>query len=197
MATTKDTKQRLLSAAYDLMLSKGYASTSVDEICEAAQVSKGSFYHSFDSKQDLAIAVLVHHMAGATDEMERGLDLTDVEGPERAIRYVKHIEDGAEELWSDGCLIGSFALELAETNPEISGTVSRIFRDLENHMERVFSPLCRAHRGPDTPPPRELAEQFLAVIEGGVVLSRAHRDRRYVPQSIRCFRRYLETLARA
>ena len=136
-------------------------------------------------------------MAGAADEIERGLDLDGIEGPQRTIRYVKHVEDGAEELWHDGCLVGSFALELAETHPEIRETVSRLLRGFQDHMEKVFEPLCQAHRGPDTPSPRELAEQFLAVIEGGVVLSRAHRDRRYVPQAIRCFRRYLESLARS
>lgn len=196
MEAKLDTKTRLLEATYSLMLKKGYPSTSVDEICEAAEVSKGSFYHFFKSKQDLALAMLEHHMDGATVAIEQGLDLTGLDGPQRTIRYVKHVEDGAEELWRDGCLIGSFALELAETNPEIRQSVSKIFRDLVDHMEQVFVPLCDAHRGADTPPARELAEQFIMVIEGGVVLSRAHHDRRYVPQAIRSFRRYLENLAR-
>lgn len=191
-----DTRTRLLDATYTLMLRKGYPSTSVDEICQAAEVSKGSFYHFFKSKQELALAMLAHHMDGAIEEIEKGLDLEEVEGPEQTVRYVKHVEDGAEELWRDGCLIGSFALELAETHPEIRETVSRVFRDLVDHMEKVFRPLCEAHPGPDTPPPRELAEQFIMAIEGGVVLSRAHHDRRYVPQAIRSFRRYVEKLAR-
>jgi hypothetical protein len=119
-----------------------------------------------------------------------------VDGPERAIRYVRHVEQASEEVWKDGCLIGSLALELAETHPEIREKLSQVFRDLTDHLETVFIPLCRAHPGPDTPPPRELAEQMLVVIEGGVVLSRAHYDRRYVPQALRCFRRYLESLRR-
>lgn len=192
-----DTRTKLLTAAYSLMLSKGYPATSVDEICEAAGVSKGSFYHFFKSKQELTIAVLEFHMADAQEVIEGGLDLEGVEGPQRAIRYVKHVEQGSEEIWSDGCLIGSLALELAESHPEIRMRISQIFRALTDHFEQVFIPLCQAHRGPDTPPARELAEQFIAVIEGGVVLSRAHQDRRYVPQAIRCFRRYLETLARS
>jgi TetR/AcrR family transcriptional repressor of nem operon len=196
MTVRSDAKTRLLDAAYMLMLTKGYPSTSVDEICESAGVSKGSFYHYFKSKQELTLAMIEHHMADAKETIEGGLDLTGVEGAERAIRYVKHVEDGAEDIWKDGCLIGSLALELAETNPEVREKVSQVFRDLTDHFERVFAPLCQAHRGPDTPPPRELAEQFIAVIEGGVVLSRAHLDRRFVPQAIRCFRRYLESLLR-
>ena len=196
MTKPSETRIRLLDAAYSLLLHKGYPATSVDEICETAEVSKGSFYHLFKSKEAMTLAVLEHHMAEAKDEIEKGLNTDGLDGAQRAIRYVKHVEDAAEELWRDGCLIGSLALELAETNPEIRERVSGIFRDLTDHFERVFLPLCQAHRGPDTPPPRELAEQFLVVIEGGVVLSRAHFDRRYVSQALRCFRRYLETLAR-
>jgi TetR/AcrR family transcriptional repressor of nem operon len=195
MVIKSDTKTRLLEATYGRMLSKGYPATTVDEICEAAGVSKGSFYHFFKSKQELALAMLEHHTAGTMETLEAGLDLTGLSGAERAIRYVQHVEQGAEETWREGCLIGSFALELAETNPEIRARISQIFRDLADHFERIFTPLCQAHRGPRTPAPRELAEQFIAVIEGGVVLSRAHMDRRFVPQAIRCFRRYLETLA--
>jgi TetR/AcrR family transcriptional repressor of nem operon len=197
MEARPDTRTRLLDATYALMIRKGYPSTSVDEICAAAEVSKGSFYHFFKSKQELGIALLEHHMDGAMQEIEEGLDLSGVDNPtERVIRYVKHVEEKSEDVWSEGCLIGSFALELAETNPEIRAKVSRIFRDLVDELERVFAELCQALRGPDAPPPRELAEQFIMVIEGGVVLSRAHADRRYVPQAIRGFRRYLESLAR-
>ena len=197
MQTSLDTRTRLLEATYSLMIRKGYPSTSVDEICTAAEVSKGSFYHFFKSKQDLAIALLEHHMDGAMEAIEEGLDLTGADKPaERVVRYVRHVEEKSEDVWSEGCLIGSFALELAETYPEIREKVSGIFRDLVDDLEKVFTPLCQAHRGPDTPPARELAEQFIMVIEGGVVLSRAHSDRRYVPQAIRGFRRYLEALAR-
>jgi TetR/AcrR family transcriptional repressor of nem operon len=193
----KDSKTRLLESAYALMLSKGYPATTVDEICEQAGVSKGTCYHFFKSKQHLALAMLEHHMAGAQDTIESGLDLSGLDGAERAVRYVHHIEQIAEEVWRDGCLIGAFALELAETQPEVRAKVSQIFRGLADHFEKLFTPLCKQHRGPDTPSPRELAEQMLAVIEGGVVLSRAHNDKRMVPQALRCFRRYLETLKRS
>lgn len=196
MPKPSETRTRLLNAAYSLLLQKGYPATSVDEICDAAEVSKGSFYHFFKSKEAMTLAVLEYHMARAKQEIEKGLDTKGLDGAQRAIRYVKHVEDAAEELWKDGCLIGSLALELSETNPEVRQRISEIFRDLTDHFEQVFLPLCQAHRGPDTPPPRELAEQFVIVIEGGVVLSRAHLDRRYVPQALRCFRRYLEMLAR-
>jgi TetR/AcrR family transcriptional regulator, transcriptional repressor for nem operon len=46
------------TAAKELFLARGYAATTVDAICEKAELTKGSFYYSFDSKEDLGLAVL-------------------------------------------------------------------------------------------------------------------------------------------
>ena len=51
MSKPSETRLRLLDAAYSLLLRKGYPATSVDEICDAAEVSKGSFYHFFKSRK--------------------------------------------------------------------------------------------------------------------------------------------------
>src|SRR5262249_57541233 len=56
--TRTDTRARLLDAARDVIRAKGYAGSTVDDICAAAGVSKGSFFHHFDSKEELGIAAL-------------------------------------------------------------------------------------------------------------------------------------------
>lgn len=192
--TDSETRSRLIAAAYSLMLSNGYAATSVSDICSRAGVSKGSFYHCFESKEHCALETLRHHMSGAPEDLERGLDTTGLTPAQAAIRFVQHVEEGAEEHWRDGCLIGAFALEISDSQPSIRKEVSQIFRELTDRFERLFTPLAKAARQSGAPSGRELAEQFLAVIEGGVVLARAHDDIRLIPQSLRTFRRYLTLL---
>src|ERR1700704_4688159 len=53
-----DTKQKLIDTALELIWKSSYGSGSVDDICKAANVKKGSFYHFFSSKVDLAIAAM-------------------------------------------------------------------------------------------------------------------------------------------
>src|SRR5215831_16353057 len=53
-----ETRAKLLDAARDVIRSKGYAGSTVDDICAAAGVTKGSFFHYFDSKEELGIAAL-------------------------------------------------------------------------------------------------------------------------------------------
>jgi AcrR family transcriptional regulator len=57
MAATQST-ERILAGAKELFLARGYAATTVDAICEKAELTKGSFYYFFDLKEDLGLAVL-------------------------------------------------------------------------------------------------------------------------------------------
>lgn len=195
--TTANTRVTLLESCYTLMLAQGYAATGVNEICRHAGVSKGAFYHFFETKQQCAMSMLEHHMAGAQALIEEGLDLSGLDELEAAIAYVKHVEKLSEEVFQDGCMIGAFALELAESHPELREQVSKIFQGTAAHFEKVLAPLSKGKRRRDRPSSRELAEQMLTVIEGGVVLSKAHSDTRFLSQGLRLFRHYLESLKSA
>jgi TetR/AcrR family transcriptional repressor of nem operon len=71
MAHANESKERLLTTAADLLSESSYGAVTVDEICARADVRKGSFYHFFPSKSDLAVAAL-------EDSWERGRAAKDV-----------------------------------------------------------------------------------------------------------------------
>src|SRR5690606_5126456 len=52
----KPSRELLLEAATELIRTNGYASTTVDDLCTKAGVSKGTFFHNFSSKEELAVA---------------------------------------------------------------------------------------------------------------------------------------------
>jgi len=60
MGRTSDAKERLIEAVIELIWTGSYGSTSVDQICDRAGVKKGSFYHFFESKTELALAGIEH-----------------------------------------------------------------------------------------------------------------------------------------
>src|SRR2546426_8657487 len=51
-----DSKEKFLRAALYVIRAKGYQATTVEDVCEAAALTKGSFFHHFDTKEDLAVA---------------------------------------------------------------------------------------------------------------------------------------------
>src|ERR1044071_6243109 len=58
MGRVSDAKPRLMQAVRELIWAGSYGSTTIDQICDKAQVKKGSFYYFFNSKADLALAAL-------------------------------------------------------------------------------------------------------------------------------------------
>ena len=60
LASPHQSKTKLLGAAFDVIRAKGYAASTVDDICHAAGVTKGSFFHHFKSKDDLALSAAAY-----------------------------------------------------------------------------------------------------------------------------------------
>ncbi|MEQ8329382.1 MAG: TetR/AcrR family transcriptional regulator [Longimicrobiales bacterium] len=175
-------RERIVEAAEALMLAQGYPATTVDEICDAAGASKGSFYHAFGSKEELGLAVLQAFHDRNQQIVERGVPL-EADPVERAVALLDHLLASAREMWGAGCLLGSLALDLAETNPEIARAVSDRFRETAAMLAGGFAPLAA-----DAASAQALAERFIVVVEGALVLARAHDDWSYVERALDQFR---------
>lgn len=189
-----DTRHKLLKAAYELMISRGYSATGVGDICEAAGVSKGSFYHFFATKEECAIAVMQAHGQEADEVLARDLEIRGLTGPAAALEYVRRFEDRSQDYFCDGCIIGTFALELAKTHPDLRKEIEGQLNEFTDQLEKGIKPIYANGIPPGAPTTRELADQMLIAIEGGVVLSKAYGDLTYVSRAVRGFRLYLETL---
>lgn len=199
--TRESAKDKLIEAAHSLMLTKGFPATTVDEICEAAGVSKGSFYHFFKSKEELGLAVLEAFYKRTMERLMEA-EFTKVTDPlARVHAFFDHTEAVSEKLWGRGCLLGAFATDLAETNPRMRRRVSALFRVMTRGVAEVLDPAvkamnankAKAEKGPSA---TELAELFIAVIEGAVLLAKAHNDWRHVPKAIESFRHYIQVPSR-
>ena len=107
---------------------------------------------------------------------------------ERALTFIDHIADSSPELWSGGCLLGSFALELAETNVRMQKAVSGLFQAVTDNFAGMLEPLIAHTEGEEKLTAHELADQLLGTLEGSIVLAKAHRDPSRIPKAIRAFR---------
>lgn len=189
---SRDTQDGLISAACQLMLRQGYAGTGINDICRKAGVSKGAFYHSFPSKEALAVAALKSFYRRGLDELT-SIDLSAVPPSERLPLFVERLADRAPFLWQHGCLIGGLATEMALESDELQRHVALQFDELAALVARLSKPFLK------TLPPGErdaaaAAEDLLAFIEGTIVLARAHRD----PGRLRtALKRYAASLRRS
>lgn len=186
------TRERILRAAKELFLARGFAGTSVDEVCARAGVTKGSVYYFFKSKEGLGLAVLEWSLQESSKILMEGA-YTELSDPvERALGFVEHAEKNSGQIWSGGCLLGSFAIELAETNDRVQEAVAQTFDAVTDTLETTFAPIAQA--APTAPGARQLAEEYLEVLEGAIILGKAYRDWTRIPRALKRFRRYLASL---
>ena len=194
MEPTK-TQEKLLNAAKSLMLSKGYPATTVDEICAGAKVSKGSFYHAFPSKEELGIRLLEWYHQGGAEQIFGG-PFKELDDPkQRMFGFLDHVENSSKQLWGNGCLLASLGIELVETNPKIRIEVSGIFKKLIQRLEKIFEPAASRESAKGDPTAKELAEQFLVMLEGSIVLARVNKNWGVVNRGFHNFRKLLQSLS--
>lgn len=169
------------------MLKYGYAATSIDDICSKAGVTKGSLYHFFATKEELGLAVLNGFYEEGAARVARGAYAEMNDPYQRLLGLFDHLEAIGPELWRDGCLMGNFACELAESSQVIRRRVAEMFEELVDRLAPTFRPIARGGKEA-----QELAEQTLMVIEGAVVMARAYGDPNRIASGLRRFRRTIE-----
>ncbi len=179
----------------DLMLSKGYPATTVDEICEKAGVSKGSFYHAFASKEELGLVLLEWYHQGGREKIFDG-PFNKLKDPrQKMLAFVDHVDKSSKELWGGGCLLANLGLELAETNPKIRTRIAKLFKKLEGRLETIFEPAASGNGNENQTTAKDLAQQFLVMLEGSIVLARVHKDWKIVSRGFQNFKNHLEALS--
>src|SRR5215468_8564092 len=101
------TRKKLLDAAQELMLTKGYTATSVDEVCEAAGLTKGSFFHYFDGKEHLGRLVAERFYASWQQLSQSAPFRRKTDPLDRVFGHVDFfIEMSHAPTWK-GCLLGT------------------------------------------------------------------------------------------
>ncbi|MEN9991097.1 MAG: hypothetical protein RLZZ224_799 [Verrucomicrobiota bacterium] len=199
MGRTSDAKQRLIEAMHDLIWLGSYGSTSVDQICKLAGVKKGSFYHFFESKTDLAIAVLEEASAQIFATLDRIYSPT-VPPLERIRQEAKwgyeHQRVIAEKFGRVlGCPLFSLGAEVGTREEKL---IEKIKEILDQHLRYYESALLEAQHQQliTVTPVAPIARRLLAYAEGMLTQARIHNDLSYIAEIEQGFMAMLDLLAR-
>ncbi len=188
-------REKLVEAAQVSMLAKGYSASGVDDICRDAGVSKGSFYHQFPSKEALAIAALGAFYDASLARL-LAIDLRGVPPESCLLALLDAVALNGHDFWKNGCLIGSLASEMARSSPVLQAEVGRLFSQTAKALEPLAEPFVASLPG-TSPSAAEIAEHFLVVVEGAIVLARAHGDPMRINQAVARFAEQLRVLSRS
>jgi TetR/AcrR family transcriptional regulator, transcriptional repressor for nem operon len=182
-----DTRDKLIRTAEKLMLRGGYSATRVDDVLRSAHLSKGSFYHFFDSKEALGLAALERYYADRVGRLAAGPHAAEEDPLRRAHAFLEHAARIAPELWREGCLLASFAADAAGSSPVVGAALRQRTAELRALLADLLAPLAT----PETTA-SDLAEQFLVCVEGAIVLARIDGDPGHLRRGLERFRRSFE-----
>jgi len=190
-------RDKLLEAAMGLVREKGYAATTVDELCARAEVTKGAFFHHFASKEALGVAVAEHWSAVTAGLFEQAPYHAPADPLDRVLAYIDFRRDLLQgELPEFTCVVGTMVQEVFETHPPIREACAASIFDHARTLEPDIQAAMDAHgiRGPWTA--ASLARHTQAVLQGAFVLAKAHGDASVAVESANHLRRYVELLFR-
>ena len=173
----EQTRERILSQATNLVIRRGFGATSVSDLVEATGVNRGSLYFHFPGKDQLGLAVL--ERAGEQLQTFIKESLTG-NSPGRQLdnffRAALKAHESAEFV--GGCLWGNTALEMsdAEGHERFVEIVRDVFAAWMGTIEEIIAAAQQCGQVQGDIPAATLATDVVATIEGGIMLSRLHKD---------------------
>lgn len=181
MGRTSDARERLIDEAARLFHARSYESVGVQELCEAAEINKGSFYHFFASKQDLAAAVIDAQWATTRAEvLDPALadDVPPLARIERVFTLLSRAQRGAKRSGgrTPGCPLANLCGEVSGHEPKLRRKLARVYAEMQERFAETLRAAVKARElRPDTDVERK-AEALVALSEGSMLLSALRND---------------------
>jgi AcrR family transcriptional regulator len=193
MAAPSNTRDRLVFSALRLFATKGYGSTSVADVRQAAGIHSGSLYHFFPGKQELLLAVLEAYRGGIGPMLLRPAWVGVQDPIEKVFALLARYRGSLLQTeCTYGCPIGSLALELHEPDPPVRRLLAQNFQGWIDAIEDCLNEA--GDRLPADIDRSELAGFVLTTMEGAVMQARTYRDIKRFDGSVRQLRLYFDTL---
>jgi TetR/AcrR family transcriptional repressor of nem operon len=179
MKDAADTRTRLVEVAMDLVWPRSYGAVSVDAVCKAAGVFKGSFYHFFPTKADLMAAALEHYWLTNQPHFDRIFSpaTAPLEQIRKYFEYVRRrqIERRLTAGRVLGCPYASIGCEISQQEPVVGAKIRELVSRYCTYFERSIRTASDAGII-QVADPQAKAKELFALLEGTLTLARIHDD---------------------
>ncbi len=193
MPKVVNTRDRLIVSARYLFWERGFAGTSMADLLTHAEVNSGSFYHFFESKEALLRAVLEGYIQGLRPVIVNPAFARTDEPVERIFAILAGYRERILATGCKyGCPLGRLALEIDPENRPAHKLIAKNFQGWIGAVRECVEQM--KGRLPKNTDPEALSTYVLAVMEGGVMLSRSYRSVEPFDRAVKQLREHFRLL---
>lgn len=172
-----DKRALLINIGTAMFTQQGFSITGLDEIVQAAEVPKGSFYYYFDSKDDYAIEVIKNYAAYFSRKLERILKDASRTPLQRLRDFTDEASQGVRRFeFKRGCLIGNLGQEMASLEEHFRIALSEVIDDWRARFEACLDEAKALGEIETTVDSAALAQFFWSAWEGAVLCAKLERS---------------------
>jgi TetR/AcrR family transcriptional repressor of nem operon len=193
--TPTPAKAKLLRSALAVIRERGYSATTVDDLCQKAGVSKGAFFHCFESKEALAIQA-ANYWSEITTEFFAHADYQKQSDPLARLKgYIQLRQDIlAGPISEFTCLVGTLVQETYRSNPEIRQACEASIFGHAQEIAKIISEAKKLHAPQAKWSAQSLALHTQAVLQGAFILAKASDNVKIATESVEHLKTYIDLL---
>jgi TetR/AcrR family transcriptional repressor of nem operon len=193
------TRTRILDSAERLVMERGFAATSVDEVIAESSSSKGAFFHHFPTKNHLGRALVARYAAADIEHLETFMAAAEAETDDPAgqvVAFVGRFEEAADEIVAEqpGCLYVSFIYDRQLSRDGTTDTIVDAIVAWRDLLRAKLQAAAVRHPLRWDVDLEDLANHVFVTFEGAFILARSLGDPSQMRRQLRLLRQFLEAL---
>ncbi|TAF67861.1 MAG: TetR/AcrR family transcriptional regulator [Cytophagales bacterium] len=170
-------KEEIIKKAFSIFVNKGYYETSISDLAEACSVPNALFYYYFKNKEGLMVEVLKYTQTYSETRFAKLIEEPNL-NPKQKLEALAAFFEKYYSAYQGGCIMGN-TLGTAFTEEQFLPIIKRFFEVWINALQNLFMVQYQPEKA------QELAEATIQDIEGGILLMKLYRDKKYLDKALK------------
>ena len=199
MARGSETRSKIMDVAQAAILAKGFEATSIEEIVAGSEITRSGFFYHFPDKNALARALIERHIEVENqlfdDLFARAAELGE-DPLQTMLIGLKLMAELLDDMPNGhpGCIVATAAYQDRLFNRDVREVNKRAVLGGRSRFRAMFEDIVETHEMRDDADIDHLADMVSAIIEGGLILSRAVAEPSVTAQQVRLLQSYVKLL---